>query len=342
MSRATPAPLSLAHLTPMSYLEVTSVTDPTLRDYRRRLASLRLWCLKNQTDWVCIAELDSLLVRHFDELFWQGHPADHAGKLLASLKFHLPELSPLDGSTAIPRAHRSFRSWQKAAPANQRLPMAFVILCCFIGYAIHLGRRDIAINMLFQYRTYLRPGTCDGLRVRQLVAPQPQAALPFWALVVNPSEDRVPGKTGLYDQSVLWDIDTWMNPLLNHLVEGRPPTASLWTCSGLDVITLLHNGTEHMGLRALAPCRYAMRHGGASDDLLHRRRSLLEIKRRGQWSTDTSLKRYGKESRLQSEVAKVSPATLQYGSYIQKHLPSLLLGVMRVPPPPRVGVLAAP
>ena len=94
---------------------------------------------------------------------------------------------------------------------------------------------------------------------------------------------------------------------------------------------------EWMQMQELAPCRYALRHGGASDDLLHNRRDLLGIKRRGQWVADSSLRRYAKESRLQSEVAKLHPEVLAYGARIESLLPWLFARRLAVPAPPAVG-----
>ena len=173
-----------------------------------------------------------------------------------------------------------------------------------VGVALWINEWMAAACLYFQYRTYLRPGTCDRLKVKQLIPPQAAAGLPYWALVVNPVEDRIPGKTGLYDSSVLWDIDIWFGEVFSILVTGRHPEAPLWTCSPARVIHVLQQATDTLALHPLAPCRYALRHGGASDDLVKGRRTLDSIKKRGQWVTDSSLRRYAKESRLQGEVAR--------------------------------------
>ena len=64
--------------------------------------------------------------------------------------------------------------------------------------------------------------------------------------------------------------------------------------------------------------------GGASHDVLSRRRSLLEVKQRGRWSSDASLKRYVKEARLQSELNKVPKHVKEAGLHVLHSLPSLL------------------
>eukprot|EP00973_Karenia_brevis_P006482 882223-Karenia_brevis.AAC.1 len=66
-------------------------------------------------------------------------------------------------------------------------------------------------------------------------------------------------------------------------------------------------------LEALKPTLYSLRHGGASEDILRRRRSVQEVKRRGRWTSDASLKRYAKEARLLSEISKLHPSILAFG-----------------------------
>ena len=52
------------------------------------------------------------------------------------------------------------------------------------------------------------------LRVKQLVPPQPMAGQAYqeWGLLLNPVEDRTPGKTGLLDEAILLDSEPWLHP----------------------------------------------------------------------------------------------------------------------------------
>lgn len=58
--------------------------------------------------------------------------------------------------------------------------------------------------------------------MRQLVAPQRSVHLvfSFWAALVNPRENLIPGKTGV---SVIIDSATWTGPFLTQLVQYRNP-----------------------------------------------------------------------------------------------------------------------
>ena len=68
-----------------------------------------------------------------------------------------------------------------------------------------------------------------------------------------------------------------------------------------------------------------MRHGGASHDLLTKSRSVEAVKRRGRWRSDSSLKRYGKETRILSELNKVAPQVIELGEAVAKDIVSLLM-----------------
>ena len=84
---------------------------------------------------------------------------------------------------------------------------------------------------------------------------------------------------------------------------------------------------------------YVLRHAGPSWDRLQGARALLEVQRRGQWNTTSTLNRYERDARLQADDLKFSkPMRLHFGGCM-----SLLEGVLRhgasppTPPPPSAG-----
>eukprot|EP00973_Karenia_brevis_P011048 1495612-Karenia_brevis.AAC.1 len=89
------------------------------------------------------------------------------------------------------------------------------------------------------------------------------------------------------------------------LVRGRPPDARLWPLEPAHIIAKFMQACMELGMDSLSPTRYSLRHGGASEDLLNKTRSLPEIKKRGLWKSDASLRRYAKEGRLLTELRKV-------------------------------------
>ncbi len=81
-----------------------------------------------------------------------------------------------------------------------------------------------------------------------------------------------------------------------------------------------------LGLDGFGLSAYSPRHGGASHDLLTGSRSLQEVKRRGRWASDESLKRYGKETKLIEVMARVPPRTVASGEALhRRHAQDILL-----------------
>ena len=74
------------------------------------------------------------------------------------------------------------------------------------------------------------------------------------------------------------------------------------------------------GVSVLEPHPYALRHGGASTDVLLKRRDLQEVKSRGRWRTDSSVRRYNKHARILREVARLPDESRAYGEQIAQRL----------------------
>ena len=194
----------------------------------------------------------------------------------------------------------------------------------------------MTIHVIISFWAYLRPGESDKLKVRSLVAPHSSAGSHYsqWGLWLSATEDLTPGKTGLFDEAILLDNVKWLYPFLAVLTNGRDPNLSLWSHSTYAFLNELELATSMLGLHPLRICRYAWRHGGASEDLASGNRSRTEVKHRGRWVSDSSLARYGKTTRLLAEISKVPANTLAYGKYCMENFESLMHGSAQAPAPP--------
>ena len=112
----------------------------------------------------------------------------------------------------------------------------------------------------------------------------------------------------------------------------------MWDFSLEVELNLFTTVVAQLGLEPLAPCRYAMRHGGVSHDLMAKIRSVADAMRRGRWRSDASLRRYAKETRILAELRKVDPRVLTLGALIEQQLPGLLAGTVLPPPVPDLRV----
>lgn len=164
----------------------------------------------------------------------------------------------------------------------------------------------------------------------------------MWSVLIHPSSLNIPGKTELLDDTVIVD-DASLSPLLEWLTRNhRDLNHKVWDHDvKMDIALFLKTATA-LGLGALRPCRYSLRHAGASHDVLSRRRLASDVKKRGRWRADSSVKRYAKDSLAMAELHKVPLAVRTYGARAAPAIVSIPLGVMAPPPPPRLNMGADP
>ena len=151
-----------------------------------------------------------------------------------------------------------------------------------------------------------------------------------------PSEEQIGSKTGQLDESVLmeWgEVPGIGRALLRRLKELKP-TDPLWPFEQTVLNAEFRNDVNCSGVHVLGPHFYSLRHGGASDDLLTGRRKRDEVKARGRWLSDVSVRRYGKAARTMKEAARLGPVAAEYGNLVQSKLSRFLDGAEPFPAPP--------
>jgi hypothetical protein len=97
---------------------------------------------------------------------------------------------------------------------------------------------------------------------------------------------------------------------------SRSPLGSLWNHSYQEYKDTVAQSLIRLNVVFLGLCLYSLRHGGVITDLLGRRRPVEEVKKRGPLASDSSVKRYDKEARLQSKTSKVPAAVLKFGASV--------------------------
>ena len=112
-----------------------------------------------------------------------------------------------------------------------------------------------------------------------------------------------------------------------------PPEGRVWPFTLSEMARLFGQAVIACQCQALRPTLYSLRHGGASEDLLQGR-SINEVFRQGRWRSWGSLRRYGKEAKLQAELSKVPPAFLQYGRRFHASVEMMFERPREVPPLP--------
>jgi hypothetical protein len=301
-----------------------------LSDYRTRLRDFVMWCRSQGLTWSSPSSLDEVLVTWLNVLFFRGLAAADGSKMIAAIKFAMPEFSRR-GDASLPRSLRAVKCWTRKAPARQRLPLPRCLACLIAALLARRGEPAMALCIMLSFTCYLRPKEAMSLRANQLVPPTAAAGpgYHYWGLLLHPMEAFVPGKVGLYDEAVLVDAERWMYPFLEVLAR-RPPGGPLWPFTAWRLADAFRSACASLRLEPLSPSLYGLRHGGASEDLLHRLRTPEAVKLRGRWASDESLRRYGKETRLLSELAKLPADVLCKARVANECIADLLLGTKTI------------
>lgn len=340
-------------------MESRSVSVATLTDYYKRALAFQQWasrlCVtpfslpvvregreflrgsgKHRYDGprpllhVAPEDLDELLVRYFDEWFMKQRPAAQGEKLVAALAFFFPKLNKL-GSAPLSHAVRALRGWRRAVPPQSRLPLPMIGLLALVDEILETDW-EMALALILAFHCFLRPGEVGALTLAQVVAaPGPSGAARMKVgLVLAPLELAKPSKTGLWEEAVLIDrCDPIIRPLLALKSHAIAHNTKLWSfCLGA-LSARMRQATERVGLNEFNISAYSLRHGGASHDLRCQLRPLQEVKRRVRWASDSSLKRFSKETRLIEVMQRVPPETVGRATRLQSVLAETLLN--RIP-----------
>ena len=108
----------------------------------------------------------------------------------------------------------------------------------------------------------------------------------------------------------------------------------MWDLTYPRYLAGFHRCSEVSGVSTIEAHPYTLRHGGASDDALKRRRSFQGIQDRGRWRTEASVRRYKKHARVMKEAERLPKATREYGLAVERSLGPILLGHASSPAPP--------
>ncbi|CAK0883778.1 unnamed protein product, partial [Prorocentrum cordatum] len=241
---------------------------------------------------------------------------DHWGgvQMLAALQWSDPRLGR-DGSASLPAARQTLRGWRVLTPARARLPLPEELVAAIACELVLMGQWEAAACAVLSMVFYMRPGEWGRVLVRHAIPPRAAGslALRHWALLLHPheGEDAKASKTAEFDESLVLDLDCdqWLSGVLHRLVAGRSGDEPLFRVGVAEFAALFRRAARRLGVKP-EPMPYLLRHTGASRDFVNQLRPLREVKRRGRWKTDTSVRPYEKGGRLSEQFARL-PGPLQ-------------------------------
>ena len=102
----------------------------------------------------------------------------------------------------------------------------------------------------------------------------------------------------------------------------------------MHLTTVMTEAAVISGVDCLIPQLYSFRHGGASFDAISRRRPMADIKKRGRWRSDASIRRYSKAAVALREASRLPKQAMEYAQTVEAALQHFMLGRISPPAPP--------
>ncbi|CAK0900339.1 unnamed protein product, partial [Prorocentrum cordatum] len=291
-----------------SILERHSITAPTEGLYTAWWEELQDFVAMNGCTLDSVRNADIALVDFADYLFLEGFERPDLMKMYAAAAWHLAGLSPI-GKLRFPRFSRAARGLGLLAPAQTVPPVPFEVVC-WIAWHIYLRLQDwtIPLCLLTMFVCYFRPVDVHSLREEDLVPPGGSSS--HWVLNVHPARRGETSKVGVSDEALLLDSPylPGLGPALHRRRRGQR-LAKLFEVSERELSMQWGRSQEQLGLLPSQRRRlYQIRHAGPPHDILMGVRTLLDVKRRGRWSSDATVKRCEAAGVVQQEWAKLSTA----------------------------------
>lgn len=197
---------------------------------------------------------------------------DQGTKLLAAVQWHLPQFDRKNGRTALPRAARALQGWHKRAPRHTRQPLPWPALCLIVHQLL---------MVLIIFVGYLRPGELKRV-CKDAVKPALHGGsnLQFWALQLAREEMEIPSKTGVFDESISFDLADirWIGELLGKHAATKKPNQALFDLSSYELRDVFNQAQVAAKLVPLGADLYSLRHGEISWDIAAERSTLAETK----------------------------------------------------------------
>ncbi|CAK0811819.1 unnamed protein product [Prorocentrum cordatum] len=297
-----------------TFLESSSVSTKTYKDYDQRHSDFQEWIAQNRLSIKLERQPDLVLTDYINHMWSTGHDVSEGSKVLAAYMYFYPDYSKA-GRNVLPRARKALRGWRRLEPGRTRPPIPLHLLALLWLEMIHMGSPLMALALVTMWVAYLRPGEAMRLKEKALVSPPRTSASALWSLHMHEELDQHPSKVNLFEESLVLDSADlpWLGDLLAGLRKGQPDRLFFEFKYPLLGQAML-GAAKKVGLEKLKITAYHMRHSGPSHDILFKRRSLASVKARGRWLSDRTVRRYEAHGRLLQQQAKVSDDTNMKGA----------------------------
>lgn len=316
----------LAARSGLSRLERRSVSKVVENQYAIHYERFRAFCRDSGVEQPADCQLDSLLTDFLDHIFLEGRHVADGEKTMASVEYHHHKVR---GN--LLRTRRALRGWRKEAPPQSRVLMPMLLAYGLAMALMSRSQKEMAVKVILDFDTYMRPGESIDLKNKHLVRPVKGAGPQFrWHfIIVRDFDEKQPDKVGVFDNTIaLNSADRiWIGDVISTMMKGKDKEAKIFSFSMEEFRKQFGEVSKILGIPGLHP--YQLRHGGAAHDLASKARDHAQVKARGRWSTDQSVRRYTKTGKIQTLLGQLSKGSLEYCRWSQRNLKSVMSGRMQ-------------
>lgn len=276
----------------MDLLEESSLIDlsvqpATVKKYKKQLVMFAKYIKGRGIRINSYEKLDINLYRYINVNYKFLNSRGNRQKmvnLVCAIMFYCPALH-----VKFSLSQRALRGWDKAVPAAVRKPMTYDIMFLLSVKLGFLGFLEDGIQLLLSFECYLRFSEAARLRVKDVIFPGHTALKPIRGK--HPSWGAVylfDTKTKKYD--LVYIRDAVVMKVLRYLCAGKSRHENIFSSSNSKFNKNLRLAINLLQL-AMDFTSHCCRHGGATHDFV-KGEPFADIKQRGRWASDKSLKRY--------------------------------------------------
>ena len=307
----------------MSQLEKVSISGPQRRQYAAYLKGFKDFCKEQNLAWP-LDSPDGVLADYCDDLFLAGQSAAVGEKTIAALEYFNLELKG-----KLIHAKRALKGWRKLAPPRSRLPLPRPLAMGIAMVMLTKGLREMALKLLLDFDCYLRPSESLDVLGKHIVAPVAGTGKQYqkFSVVIRDQDMGLPDKTGIFDNTLHLDhplTSKWLGPALLQLAKAKGKDAPVFSFKMDKFREQYQRAGSLLGVPHLHT--YQLRHGGASDDLNSQTRDFNQVRERGRWRTDASVRRYAKTGKIQKLLGSLNKHHLEYCEWSQNNMQNVLEG----------------
>ena len=312
----------------VSNCEARTVGKAARPSYDHHFKLFQEWVVEEK-EVLTIHNAEILLLDYGDVLLDMKKPMHLFEKIVAATVANIAGLSRKK-MTRITKALSGFR---KAHPPRSRPPIPDELAAAISAVQMAKGHRTSALLTWVGQRCYFRPGERLKIQVQDLLPPAGGAGLgrQQWSIQVAPEDRLEPSKTQTFDDTIMVDESPRLGALLGRMASGKAPTAPLFDLAPGLVRQQWSEACSLLGFPELVS--YQLRHGGASSDLLARKRAMGEVMSRMRVRTLITLRRYAKPGRITLMLQRMSPAVRAFANTALASIDEVLEGNLVLPLP---------